>query len=198
MKDKKYGILGAVVLCLAAVAILGITWAAFTQQLTIDGSATVKQSSWKIQFINLQEATTTGTAKEITPPTIESGDTKVGDFAVTLTTPGDSVSYKVSVKNAGTFNAKVSSITVPKPSCEGSGNDAITDAQNVCKYLEYKLTYAEGEEININDELTSGQTKELLLTLKYKDNITAAELPKDDVTITNLAATLNYSQATAE
>ena len=194
-KKKTMGILVAMILILVVVSVVGITYAAFTQELTINGSATVNKSSWKIQFQDLQSAITTGTAKELTAPTIDSGDTKIGTYAVTLTTPGDSISYKVTVKNAGTFNAKLSSITVPKPTCESSAASAEDDKKNVCEHLEYQITYAEGGAINLNDELNAGATRELKLTLKYKEDITAEELPKDDVTITNLQVTLIYAQA---
>ena len=195
MEKKRYGVLAAIVAVLAVIVVLGISYAAFSQQLEIDGSATVNKSSWKIKFVDLEKAVTTGTAKEVTSPSIETGDTKVGNFAVTLTTPGDTVSYKVKVKNEGTFNATLSSKNVPKPTCNGTGANEATDASNVCKYLEYTLTYANGDQINTGDSLNVGESKELLLKLVYKDDITAQELPKDDVTITNLQVTLVYAQA---
>lgn len=195
MEKKKFGFLAAIVAVLAVIVVLGISYAAFTQQLELDGTATVNKSSWKIKFVDLEKVVTTGTAKEVTPPSIETGDTKVGNFAVTLTTPGDSVSYKVKVKNEGTFNATLSSKNIPTPTCTGTGANEETDASNVCKHLEYTLTYADGTQINTGDSLNAGTSKELLLKLVYKTDITAQELPIDDVQITNLATTLIYNQA---
>ncbi len=195
MEKKQIGILGAVIAVVAVVALLGVTYAAFTQQLSVDGTATVNKSSWKIRFVDLKSVEKTGTATEVTQPSIQSGDTTISNFAVTLKTPGDSVSYKFSVTNEGTFNATLSSINVQTPSCTGSGAHSEDDQTNVCSHLEYTLTYAEGGAINPGDLLNAGDTKELLLKLVYKDNITAEELPQDDVTIGNLAATLVYKQA---
>ncbi len=199
MENKKFGVLAAVVAVLAVIVVVGISYATFTQQLTLDGTATVKKSSWKIKFVDLKEVEKTGTATEVTKPSIETGDTKIGNFAVTLTTPGDSVSYKVTVKNEGTFNAKLSSVNVPTPTCTVTGANVDAKekvASNVCNHLEYTLTYADGSTINTDDELKAGNSKELLLKLVYKDDITADELPTDDVQITNLATTLIYNQTT--
>ncbi len=195
MTNKKtIGILGVMILILVVVSVIGITYAAFTQELQIEGTASAKAASWKIKFKELQEAETIGTAKEIEKPSIESGDTKISGFVAQLASPGDSISYKFKVANEGTFNAKVSSKNIPTPTCTGSGNAAATDKDNVCKHLTYTLTYATGGEINEEDTLTAGEEKELKLTLTYSASVPANELPTNDVTIGNLSTTLTYVQ----
>ena len=189
----KYITLG---IALVAFLLCGtIVFASFTQQLDIQGKATVKKSSWSIKFANLQPVVKTGTATEVTEPTINTNDTKISEYDVTLTTPGDSVSYSFDVVNAGTFNAKISSITIPTPSCEGNGTNAATDATNVCDNLTYTLTYADGSPIAVGDALNAGATKSLKLTLTYSSSITANLLPTDDVAISNLAIAIIYAQS---
>ena len=189
----KYITLG---IALVAFLLCGtIVFASFTQQLDIQGKATVKKSSWSIKFANLQPVVKTGTATEVTEPTINTNDTKISEYDVTLTTPGDSVSYSFDVVNAGTFNAKISSITIPTPSCEGNGTNAATDATNVCDNLTYTLTYADGSPIRVDDTLDAGETKSLKLTLLYSSNVSAEQLPTDDVAVSNLAISIIYSQA---
>ena len=195
MDNKKtYGIIGVAVLVLVVVAVVSIAYAGFTQNLTINGQATVVASSWKVVFSDLQEKVVTGTAEEISAPTITSNDTHIGDYAVEFTTPGDSISYDFKVKNDGSFDAKVSSINLNTPSCLGSGQSASTDQDNVCQNLEYKLTYKGGGQINVGDKITSGGSKDLTLTLTYKSDLTADKLPKSDVTISNLDGTLSFQQ----
>ena len=194
-KDSKtrYVTLG---IALFAFLICGtIVFAGFTQQLDIQGKATVKKSSWSIKFANLQPVVKTGTATEVTAPTINTNDTKISEYNVTLTTPGDSVTYNFDVVNEGTFNAKISSITIPTPTCTGAGTNAETDKTNVCKNLTYTLTYTDGTPVAVDDTLDAGATKHLKLTLTYSADTTASELPADDVTVSNLAIPIIYSQA---
>lgn len=192
-KGTKYIKIGV---ALAAFLLCGtIVYAGFTQQLDIQGNATVKKSSWAIKFTNLQPVVKTGTATEVTAPTINTNDTKISDYDVTLTTPGDSVTYDFDVTNEGTFDAKISSITIPKPTCAGSGVNAEADKTNVCNNLTYTLTYADGTQLAVDDTLTSGETKSLKLTLTYLSSINAEQLPTEDVSISNLAISVIYAQA---
>ena len=67
MRKNNKIIMGSIV-ALAVIVVLGIVYAAFTQQLTINGSATGRSSSWKIYFSRLTGPTLNGTAKQITAP----------------------------------------------------------------------------------------------------------------------------------
>ena len=178
-----------------AVISIGFAYAAFSQTLLIDGEATVEKSKWQIKFDNLGSTPTlTGTAVEVTAPTINTGDTKISKFAAKFTTPGDSITYTFDVVNGGTFDAEISSLTIPIPLCTGTGANATTDASNVCKNLSYNLTYADDSAIAVGDALDAGDTKSLKLTLNYSASTPSTELPEDDVTISNLETSIIYSQ----
>lgn len=56
----------------------------------------------------------------------------------------------------------------------------------------YTLTYADGSQINNGDTLAAGETKKAKLTLSLKNEM--SYVPSADVAISNIAATLNYSQ----
>ena len=186
---KMIGVVGV----FAVVLLLGVVWANYTQDLEIDGTGTVKSSTWNVGFTDLSEPTLKGTAAVITEPSLTA--TKIGDYAVQLMTPGDSVSYTIEIKNSGSYAAKVSSVTVPTPTCTGSGDTAETDANNVCKYLTYTLTYEDGNEIKIGDTLAAENgTAKMLLKLTYSADVLASELPKNDVTISNLTIPMIYIQ----
>lgn len=193
MNDKNFKTIMTVAV-IAIIAVVGVGFAAFSTDLKISGKGTVKASSWKIRFDNISAANLTGTATEVTAPTLTTDDTHIENYDVTFTTPGDSVSYTFDVKNEGTFDAKISSIVIGTPSCTGTGTNATQDANNVCKNLTYTLTYDDGSPIAQNDTLTSGQTKGLKLTLTYNSAVTASELPSNDVAISDLDATIVYSQ----
>lgn len=193
-KNRSERVIGLVAIFVAVIA-LGVGFAAYSQTLTINGSGEVKASSWQVRFENLSEASTTGTALETTAPTINTNDTNIGEYDVSFQTPGDSISYTFDIANNGTFDAEISSISIPTPECTGNGSNATTDAQNVCSNLEYKLTYTDGgATVSQSDTLNHGEKKNVTLTLTYKDTITAEQLPTDDVNIDNLGINIIYSQ----
>ncbi len=193
MNNKNFKTL-MIVAVVALVAVVGIGYAAFSANLTINGSGTVKSSSWKIKFANLKDVNLTGKAEEVTKPTISNNDTHIGDYAVTFNAPGDSINYTFDVVNDGTFDAEISSITIDTPDCTGNGANATADASNVCKNLSYKLTYADGQNVLQGDTLDAGATKNMKLSLTYADSVTVEELPQDDVVISNLEVTIVYAQ----
>ena len=193
-KDRKTKIL-AVIAIIVAVISLTIGFAAFSTSLSIEGTGDVKASSWKVRFENLQPVQKVGTAVETTAPTINSNDTSISNFDVSFTTPGDSVSYTFDIANNGTFDAEITSINIPTPTCQGTGETAEEDATNVCENLEYKLTYTDGgATLAQTDTLNKGEKKNVTLTLTYKDTITEEELPQDNVDISNLGISIIYSQ----
>lgn len=95
-----------IALCLTLI-FMGVGFAALGQQLTIDTTGTI-QSSWDIAIHNFR-ATKTGTAT-VNP---ESYDTKGTSFApsFTLAKPGDSVTFTGTIKNLGSIDAILQSIT---------------------------------------------------------------------------------------
>lgn len=194
-RGLKIGVIAALVISVVAI---GIGFATFTETLRIEGSATVQTSTWKVKFTNLSTPILNGTATVVTPPTINTNDTTISTYDVKLSKPGDSVSYTFDVANTGTYNAKLTSINIPTPTCTGKegADSATTDAANVCKHLTYTLTYADGTSLAQDDALaaTSG-VAHMKLTLTYASHDVAAELPKADVTISNLGISLVYSQA---
>ena len=207
MNDKGFKV-GVLVALIAMIVVVGVGFAAFTTTLSINGTAKVEASSWNIHFANctggncLTTSNTqalsgiTSTTVVNTEPTLT--DTTINNWDVTFKTPGDSVSYKFDVVNAGSFDAKISTFELPTPTCTGTGDNADTDAENVCKHLQYTLSNVTNEmpsAVAVGNTLNKTETKTFMLTLTYKDDITDAELPKGDVTISNLGFSIVYTQA---
>lgn len=185
-----------IVLGVLAVALIGITvaYATLTQQLKINGTATVKAGTWDVHFENLQ-GSVTGSAVLDTSTSklgIQTGSTTISGKLGTLSKPGDSITYTFDIVNKGNIPAILSSApTISIPSCSATGNDA--GATTVCGNLTYTLTYSDGSTIAKNDTLaaTSGK-KTAKLVVTYKS--TATSVVNTDVEVSNIAATLNYSQ----
>ena len=185
-----------IVLGVLAVALIGITvaYATLTQQLKINGTATVKAGTWDVHFENLQ-GSVTGSAVLDTSTSklgIQTGSTTISGKLGTLSKPGDSITYTFDIVNKGNIPAILSSApTISTPSCSAKSNDA--GATTVCGNLTYTLTYSDGSTIAKNDTLaaTSGK-KTAKLVVTYKS--TATSVVNTDVEVSNIAATLHYSQ----
>lgn len=194
-KERKIKTLSLVAIILAVLG-LTVAFAALSQTLTINGTASVDAATWDIHFANLSSVTTSGTASVTTAPTIKDSvdgkkSTIIGDYDVVLTKPLDGISFNFDVTNAGTIDAKLETLTKNiKPVC--TSNSGVTaDETTVCDGLTYKLTYTDtGTEVAQNDILDKGVTKNMTLTLEYDSE----SVPSDDVTISGLGIDLKYVQ----
>jgi len=188
MRNNKNMVFGILAL-LVAVSAITFAYAGFTQTLNVTGQGKVVSSRWDIHFENLSSPTLTKTALVTTAPTITSGTT-IGNYAVRLMTPGDSVSYTFDVVNDGDFNATLTTLTKNTPTCSG-GNST-----NVCNNLTYTLVYTSNNAaVAQNDTLNVGETKTMKLTLTFNNSNSTSVLPTSDITVSNLGITLLYSQS---
>ena len=152
-------------LCMILV-IMGAGYAAFSSQLRISGTSNIT-SNWSVKITNIQSKIVSGTPTNASEPTHT--DT-TATFRTTLTNPGDTMQYDVTVSNEGDIDAKLDKITVPE-----STNPAI------------------GFEVKGIEEgslLEAKQTAILTVTVKYND---VTEQPSD--LTADLEVTLDYSQA---
>ena len=213
-KDKKFSILIILIVTLSLVGI-GIAFAAFSQTLTINGSAEVEAASWKVVFegmtnVNSLDApTTTGTASEVTHPTIKNNSTEISTYSVSLKTPGDSITYNFKIHNKGDFAANLSSLTIAginRPSFPVSGASLVTDssiatanAKTLAK-IEYKLYYTTDNSLvgqnAARDCLEAGESANvsLRITFSVTSETDTEVLPSTDLVLNNLGITAVYNQ----
>lgn len=177
-------------------AFVGIVWAAFTTTLNINGAATVEKQGWDIHFANLSQVSLGGSATETSTPQIDSKTTTIGDYKLKFVSPGDSGTYTFDVVNAGTFGAKLSTLTNTAFVCTDEDDSTESDAaKNVCKNLSYSLTYTQtGAEVSENATLKANDSVNLTLTVTYDANTPESELPNKSVEVSNLKTTLVYTQ----
>ena len=160
--QRNYIIVG---LCMILV-IMGVGYAAFSSQLRISGTSNIT-SNWSVKITDIQSKVVNGTPANASDPTHT--DT-TATFRTTLTSPGDTMQYDVTVLNEGDIDAKLDKITVPE-----STNPAI------------------GFEVSGIEEgslLEAKQTALLTVTVKYND---VTEQPSN--LTADLEVTLDYSQA---
>ena len=162
---------------LAIVFVMAVGYAAFAQQLTINGTAGVT-SNWKVELTNIEATATNGTGTDVpyAAGTAEDGtklvNASTAQFKADLKSPGDSVTYTVTVENKGNINAEVESISFEE------GDDTAP--------ISYTYTG-----INQADPLNaSGQTT-FTVTVTYD-----ASVESQPETLTNtLTMHVNYKQA---
>ena len=213
-KERKIKVLSLVALI---VAVLGLTvaFAALSQTLTINGTASVDAATWDIHFENLDGWET---GQDL--PTLNG--TSITNMIMTVSKPNDEHAYVVDMKNAGTINAKISSIEVSKlctlsspiESCDWDNDGMVTqsDVQKVEDNISLSIFYIDDNindgnptQIKKDDVLKAGEKKTMAITLDYlkvfsNDDgsmgyVEATELPKRNLVFNNLSVIINYVQA---
>ena len=162
--------------------LLGIGYAYLTTNLSIDGTSDIKGASWNIHFENVD--VTAGSVTATNEATINASGNTVS-YTITLNEPGDYYEFTVDVKNDGTLDGMISSVT-----SKLDGNDIST----LPSYLEYYVTYEDQTEININQLLAAGDKDTYKVRIGYKNDIDASDLPNTDKSL-NLSFNVTYIQA---
>ncbi|HIU39698.1 MAG TPA: leucine-rich repeat domain-containing protein [Candidatus Aphodocola excrementigallinarum] len=159
------------VLAIAAliITILGLTvaFAALSQTLTINGAATLDAAKWGIKFENLSDGKTSGDAIINDTAVIADDLVTINNIDVSLSTPGDSVTYTVDLVNEGTINAEIYSIETP----------TLTEEQE--RYLNFIVTYDDGQEVKQGDILEQSSRKNITIKIEFDKDITDTDLPKE-------------------
>ena len=169
---------GLITILLILVLLISVGYAAISTSLSINGNATIKAQKWLVYFTNIQ--TTAGGVTPTTAPTTSGTSTTELTWAVPLSTPGDFYEFTVDVKNDGSYDAMIGSLS----------NTTLTTEQ--AKYLDYKVTYSDGATIEQYDKLESGETETLKVRVEFKSE--PEELPSTAQQIT-FTYTSNYVQA---
>lgn len=204
--DKNSSLIAVIALCFAVIG-LSVGFAALSTSLQINGSAIVQTSSWDVHFNNLSDVTLVGNASVSTAPTIKTNSTHIGDFDVRLKQPNDSVSYDFDIVNAGSYDAKITSLVKA-----GVGSKTITLSGEESSKLDGKVFYtlvykkvgtglsgttsslSVGNAVSSGDVLKAGETVTCTLTIALAD-LTSDQLPSSNVSIGGLDITIVYGQA---
>ena len=163
--------------------ILGIAigYAYLNSTLVINGDTSLKSNSWSVKFTTITPVKNDGT---ITTTPIITNDTTL-TFGVKLNVPGDEYILKVKVENQGTIDAMLNS------------TPTISGLSDLSSCLESSITYSDGVPIEVKNLLPAHSEDEIIIKLKFKDNISASDLAilsENDVSRT-LTFTMNYVKA---
>ena len=164
------------VLVLLLVIVGGLVgYAALRTNLTINGETTVAKNTWSVKFTTITPVKNDGT---ITTEPVVTGDTTFR-FGVKLNTPGDEYKVKVKIENQGTIDAML------------SANPTLSGLEDMSSYLEYSVTYADGIAVEAGNLLAADSEDEIIVTLKFKDDIDASDLA--DLATADVTKTMTFS-----
>jgi len=150
----------------AVVLLMAVGYAAFQSVLNIKGTSNIS-SNWNILITNVTSKNIIGGASNVEDPKWEN---LTATFKTSLTAPGDSIEYDITVSNKGNLNATLDKITLSDPN-----NEAII-------FTTSGLT--EG------DTLAAGQSTVLTVKVEYNKNITS----QPESTEGTLEVTLDFVQ----
>lgn len=172
---------------LVAVISLSVSFAAFTQMLTINGTTTVKSaaSNWNIKFSSVNAINTTGYAVG-TPTSNSTTSQEAITFTCDLMAPGDTCSLSGTIKNAGSIKAKYTGVTL-KVSDTVAANNSFEDSDVSINLIAPATWVANTTVLSTND------TGDFTLNVSAKDSATFTSAKTYTIT-----ATFNFDQAENE
>lgn len=145
-----------ILLVVVLLAIVGIAvgYAALSQTLTLNGTATVEtgKKAWNVHFVSADTKVKEQNKANDAEITITEEDGVEGTFSATLQ-PGESVSYDVVIKNDGSIDAEFDKTTIT-PEVDESG---------------YVTCTIDEAEATTNPLLTNGDTHSYVVTLSCAD-----------------------------
>ena len=128
--------------------------------LGINSSYSIDEANnpkWDVSFSNIE--VTNSSVKSYDVPKFSDKSTSFNDGQFEIDSNGDSISYKITVLNKGTVDAKIGApVTIPDPKC----------SNKTCAGLNYFLTYEDGSEVKRNDVLKANEGKTIILTYFFE------------------------------
>ena len=151
------------------VLFLGIGYAFLTTTLSINGTTDVDANTWNVYFDNVRVIT--GSVASTTP-VIDSSKTTV-TFHTHLSKPGDFFEFTVDVKNDGSIDAMIETVT-----------KTINNSTTIPNYLNYTVTYLDGVAFENNDLLKANEKEIYRVRIEYNTNINPGDLPTSAQSLT--------------
>lgn len=214
-KSQNKKIVAIVIALVISVISLGVAFAAFSGTLYINGTATVEVSKWDMYFTTTNDGAKPSTDTAIPAANISTSNSQSGItptvtatgsmVATTLTwdaifrTPGDTVTYTVYVKNGGSYDAKVTDVIMPIPSCTvKTGTPEEEPETRVCGHIHYGI-YNNSDGTNpvaVNQTVPAGTTKAYYLIAWLDTNWAAdgSDLPTETVKTNLIPAAVSFGQ----
>lgn len=215
MEKQKGKVITIVITLIISIISLGIAFAAFSGTLYINGTATVEVSKWDMYFTTEDDGAKPSSPTEVPTSNIQTSNTQPGVqptvtatgsmVATTLTwdaifrTPGDKAVYTVYLKNGGSYNAKVTALNLPVPTCTvNTGTASEAPETRICGHIHYGLynDAAGTSPVAVDQTVSAGETKAYYLIAYLDTNFApdGSDLPTETVKTNLISATVTFGQ----
>ena len=186
MESKhKNALIGAL---LAVVFVMAVGYAAFAQQLTINGSAEIT-SSWNVHMkdegANYNPESIMGTTPTGSVDVDEGGLTAT--FSANFTSPGDKITYTIPIENTGTLDARLDTITLSSDTSNMQIDQGQLTATTQDGNIKYTVTRPTASPLTAN-----GGKDTITIVAEFVDQNNQGNLQNVSA---NLTVTMNYVQA---
>lgn len=216
MEKKRTTTIAIVVALLISIISLGVAFAAFSGTLNINGTATVEVSKWEMYFTTADDGDKPSSSTVIPQGNIQISNSQQGVtptvtasgsmVATTLTwdaifrTPGDTVMYTIYVKNAGSYNAKVTAVNMPTLTCTTKTGTAEEETETrVCGHIHYGLykDTSGNTPVAVDQTIAAGTTQTYYLIAWLDTNWAqdGSDLPTETVKTDQISATVSFGQS---
>ncbi len=165
------------VISLGLLLFLGVGYSVINSNLSIQGNLFVSGNKWDIEFANI----TYGTDNYTTEEKVVTNNVTSLSLNIELPNPGDKYEFSFDITNKGTLDALIKTLNITQ----------LTDEQKV--YSEFKVTYEDDSEIELNDVLKKGDTKKVKVSIRYKNLRAKDLLPTSDVNV-NIQISMTFYQ----
>ncbi|MGN1268581.1 MAG: hypothetical protein ACI4U0_03695 [Candidatus Aphodocola sp.] len=165
----------AIVSIIISVLCLTIAFLSMSKVIIVDKKNVIADARWDVHFDDL-EYKTYGDAKIIKFPTLQNRKTYIGDFEVSLTKPGDKVTFFYDIVNAGTLRAKYDLTYV---------NDILEESCNKDKIIKsiYAKSDWDGDGITTDEEIIKSSKNIVIKDKIFKGTLQSNEIQKGSLTI---------------
>lgn len=200
--EKSNGKTIALIALVLSVVGLGIGFASFSRNLTINSGAKVSPTddTFSVKFTSNGGKVSATSTSGATGDDATVNDTSVEGIKANFTSPGQSVSYTIPVLNDGAYVAYLNSINFGNGvSCSaGETNSLVKEA---CKGIEVSVKVGSDTAVtattsNISghklENTTNSNTENAVITISYKEGSAVAD---EDFEVTIDTITLNYGTA---
>ena len=171
---------------LAVVFVMAVGYAAFAQQLTINGSAEIT-SNWDVHMTN-DGKSATPTSTMGTAPTGEVNVEEGGltaTFTANLVSPGDKVTFVVPIENTGSIDATLNDVVLTSTTPNMNIQDLVATTQD--GNIKYTVTRPTASPLTAN-----GGKDTITIVAEFVDQNNQGNLQNVSA---NLTVTMNYVQA---
>lgn len=182
--EKKKDVRNVMMVALVvAILVMAVGYAALSQRLTVNATATIGDAKWKVRITDIQfDTNASNVTSSDSTQSLDPAETAVGEgstgakFDVTLGAPGDKAVYNITVTNLGTIKAEL---------------DTITDLTSINAAEPTDIVYTVTPAAGNSAVLEADGTHEYTVTVEWKS--TSTEVP----TVTEKKATINFDYVQA-